>query len=219
MLGSGASITEVAETLALAKSTVCYHARSLGYRAEAKYAKRYDWQAIRRYYDEGHSAAECRKLGFTSSSWCDAIERGDIVPRSRGMDVHVYLARQDNCRPVLRKRLLMEGLKRNECERCGVSRWRGKPLSLQLHHINGDGHDNRLENLQLLCPNCHSQTENYGGAEPPPSDAGGEPRGLGFGGPSPHGTLSRRPRPGPKASPGPSPRPPARPGPGARPRR
>jgi 5-methylcytosine-specific restriction endonuclease McrA len=34
---------------------------------------------------------------------------------------------------------------------------------MQLHHVNGDGLDNRLENLELLCANCHSQTETYGG--------------------------------------------------------
>ena len=34
---------------------------------------------------------------------------------------------------------------------------------MQLHHVNGDGRDNRLDNLELLCPNCHSQTETYGG--------------------------------------------------------
>ena len=35
-------------------------------------------------------------------------------------------------------------------------------MSLELHHVNGEGKDNRLENILFLCPNCHSQTENYG---------------------------------------------------------
>ena len=39
----------------------------------------------------------------------------------------------------------------------------GRSLSMALHHVNGDGSDNRLENLQMLCPNCHSQTENFAG--------------------------------------------------------
>jgi 5-methylcytosine-specific restriction endonuclease McrA len=49
------------------------------------------------------------------------------------------------------------------CELCGTSEWQGKPLNMQPHHINGDGLDNRLENLELLCANCHSQTDTYGG--------------------------------------------------------
>ena len=62
----------------------------------------------------------------------------------------------------LRKRLIKEGYKECKCELCGNNEWLGKPLSIQLHHINGNHFDNRLENLQLLCPNCHSQTETYG---------------------------------------------------------
>lgn len=62
----------------------------------------------------------------------------------------------------LRRRLIKEGFKECKCEICGISEWSGNPISLQLHHINGVRTDNRLENLQVLCPNCHSQTDNYG---------------------------------------------------------
>jgi hypothetical protein len=50
---------------------------------------------------------------------------------------------------------------------CGLNSWMGEPLSLALHHVNGKKHDNRLENLQLLCPTCHSQTDNFAGRNRP----------------------------------------------------
>lgn len=64
-------------------------------------------------------------------------------------------------RSRLKERLIENGLKEYKCECCGLTKWLDKPISLQLHHINGINNDNRLENLQLLCPNCHSQTENF----------------------------------------------------------
>lgn len=64
-------------------------------------------------------------------------------------------------RTKLKERLFKEGIKEYKCECCGISEWNGKYLSLQLHHINGNHNDNRLENLQILCPNCHSQTDNF----------------------------------------------------------
>jgi len=65
-------------------------------------------------------------------------------------------------RTKLKDRLIQEGLKEYKCEICGISEWLGHPISLQLHHLNGINNDNRLSNLQLLCPNCHSQTDNFG---------------------------------------------------------
>jgi hypothetical protein len=62
----------------------------------------------------------------------------------------------------LRKRLIREGLKENKCEECGLGpEWNNKPLSLQLDHANGNRADNRLINLRILCPNCHTQTPSY----------------------------------------------------------
>lgn len=63
----------------------------------------------------------------------------------------------------LKEKLLKEGLKENRCEICGLTEWQGKPIVLQLHHIDGNHKNNNLSNLQILCPNCHSQTENYCG--------------------------------------------------------
>lgn len=63
----------------------------------------------------------------------------------------------------LKNKLLKEGYKEYRCEKCKNTEWYGKPIPLELHHINGDNTDNRLENLQMLCPNCHSFTDTYGG--------------------------------------------------------
>lgn len=57
--------------------------------------------------------------------------------------------------------LIRDGYKKHQCEVCERTEWRGLSIPITLHHINGDKHDNRLENLQILCGNCHMQTENF----------------------------------------------------------
>ena len=159
------SRAQIARELGLGKATVTYHARRLKQEIDERCARRYDWGLIQRYYDEGHSVRECiDAFGFSSASWFDAVKRGAIQARPAGMPIAELLqAATYRGRYHLKARLIGEGLKQNRCERCGISEWQGQPITLALHHANGVRDDNRLSNLQILCPNCHSQTSTFAG--------------------------------------------------------
>lgn len=164
LIAEGCSQAEVVRRLGLSKGTVAYHVRRV-LPPDPRFRRRYDWREVQRYYDEGHSITGCQeRFGFSRETWNAARLRGDVVPRPHAMPLArlLVVGRVTN-RRHLRGRLIVAGLKEERCEVCGLDAWCRAPLVLQLHHVNGDGLDNRLENLQLLCPNCHSQTENWGG--------------------------------------------------------
>lgn len=69
----------------------------------------------------------------------------------------------------IKTRLVKEGYKKYQCEMCGVSEWMGIKIGLELDHINGDCYDHRLENLRILCPNCHATTSTYRGKNKKPT--------------------------------------------------
>ncbi len=48
-----------------------------------------------------------------------------------------------------------------KCNCCGMNQWNGKPIGLEVNHIDGHAYNNVIDNLELLCPNCHSQTDTY----------------------------------------------------------
>jgi hypothetical protein len=165
MLAEGRSRGEIAAVLSWSKSTVSYHARRLGHPVDERGARRYDWAAVQDFYDAGHSVADCvAHFGFSRQTWSAAVQRGAIVPRDWVLPLDdLLVADTYRCRHNLKSRLIKAGIKANRCEECGLAEWRGRELSIALHHVNGDGRDNRLGNLKFLCPNCHSQTENFAG--------------------------------------------------------
>ncbi len=121
-----------------------------------------DWAAIQKFHDDGHSYLECRaRFGFAPASWTKAVHRGEITPRSRAEPLAKILARSRSRTPI-KRRLIGAGILVNECDDCGLSEWRGKPISIQIDHRNGVRDDHRIENLRMLCPNCHSQTGTFG---------------------------------------------------------
>lgn len=64
---------------------------------------------------------------------------------------------------TLKQKLIEDGIKESKCEKCKLKEWQNKPIPLELHHIDGNCHNHSLNNLQLLCSNCHSLTDNNAG--------------------------------------------------------
>lgn len=97
---------------------------------------------------------------FTGKRW----RSGSSRPTFRARDLSEVLIENSHVdTTTIRKRLLREGVKEHRCECCGTTEWLGRPVPLELDHINGIYNDHRLENLRLLCPNCHAQTDTYRG--------------------------------------------------------
>jgi 5-methylcytosine-specific restriction endonuclease McrA len=98
-----------------------------------------------------------------------AIKYGCYKPNQAGKgikkDIKKRILNLENyaTRASIRKTIIKDNLIPYKCNLCEIDSWLGNKISLHLDHINGVNHDNRLENLRFLCPNCHSQTSTYVG--------------------------------------------------------
>lgn len=85
--------------------------------------------------------------------------------KKRKTNINEYLVKGIKINSTTRRKIISIFFKNKCCsENCSVKNglWNGKPITIQLDHINGNPFDNRLKNLRALCPNCHSQTDTFG---------------------------------------------------------
>ena len=108
-----------------------------------------------------------RKLGLDTAHWLgQAHSRGTKRPHARRQSLQELLCENSSYTnlTVLKRRLLDAGVLAYGCSVCqNTGTWLGQALTLHLDHANGVADDHRVENLRLLCPNCHSQTATYAG--------------------------------------------------------
>lgn len=110
--------------------------------------------------------AHIERLGLDTSHWTgNGRPRGSTFVGRNGRPLAQVLVEDSDYLNThrLKERLITAGLKDKRCEICGLSDWQGRPMPLQLDHVNGVRTDNRLENLRILCANCHAQTDTWCG--------------------------------------------------------
>lgn len=133
--------------------------------------EQFSLEEIKVFVNESNNLTELiKKLGYNGSSGYEAVHKmiQDLKLDTSHFKRTTTKGRFDYTRFTYGKEIrgnnavhAIAALRGRECEKCGLSEWMGEPIPLEVHHIDGDRLNNTLENLQLLCHNCHAFTGNW----------------------------------------------------------
>ncbi len=111
-----------------------------------------------------HFYKEVNNLNLNTDHFTGQIHKTSLPPWNKKSFTETFCKRNQRLNRRQRKYLLDKKILGELCSKCGLGNlWQNEPITLQIDHINGDPHDHNLDNLRLLCPNCHSQTETFCG--------------------------------------------------------
>ena len=112
-----------------------------------------------------HVKARCEAFGISTSHFLGRRSNVGRTSKKRNLpeDILVYHGdkKRRRCKELVR--VLLEIGREYKCYQCGLREWRNKKISLEIEHKDGDFQNDTRDNLEFICPNCHSQTDNYTG--------------------------------------------------------
>lgn len=160
----GKTTNQIIELTGLSKSTISFHRKCLG--REHKSPTKYNWNEVNIFLIDHSVKDTIEKFGMTKATIWKARKTGKIsYVTTPSMSLKEYLKYIDgkttNNRPAIFRKFKKDNV--YECMICKINEWNEKEIRLQVHHVDGNKINNNIENLQFLCPNCHSQTETFSG--------------------------------------------------------
>ena len=182
----GLTYREIAEKLNIEKGAVTYILSSKGeknlLRKQAKKeANRIFEEKVLDVIPKSNSLNDvCAKMGLKGVNWyytkisniiqkynIDTSHFGTQKQKTNGcferLSDDVFFSENTNRNGCnLLKRLIEGNYKTHKCEKCGREEWEGEKIPLQIHHRDGDHFNNKINNLEVLCPNCHALTDTFG---------------------------------------------------------